>query len=147
MPALQRWILPCAEILTVGLPFCVFKLLTGLILLGTTLAPIGYVLLALGTVDLVLNLINLAALLVAHRRISAVCSTEIALRRAGDTRLGLAADVFLSFGLVAIVVGGGLLPRLPAWALSSWNLAVVLNVLGAGVGRLLGAVYRLRAEA
>ncbi|NVB79137.1 MAG: hypothetical protein HOV81_12120 [Kofleriaceae bacterium] len=145
--SLQRWILPSAEILTVGIPFCAFKLLTGHIALGSPFAPLGYALLALGSIDLVLNLVNLVALLAMRRRISAVCLTEAALRRRGSDDIGLALDVFLSFGLVALVVGCGLLLRLPAWALPIWNIAVVLNVLGAGVGRLFDAVRRDRAAA
>ncbi|MEZ4365204.1 MAG: hypothetical protein R2939_02815 [Kofleriaceae bacterium] len=143
--SLRRWVLPATEILTVGLPFCAFKLLTGLIALSSSVAaPVGYVLLGWGAVDLVLNLVNLGALLLRHRRVGAVCLTELALRRLGRATahadLGLAVDVFLAFGLVALVVGLGWLRRLGAEAVIVWNLAVVLNVLGAGVGRLVGAL-------
>jgi hypothetical protein len=136
-----RWILPSAEVVTVGLPFCVFKLLTGLILIGTALAPLGVGLIALGAIDLVLNGLNLATLLTAHRRVSGVCLADVLLGRgAAERELALALDMFLSFALVAAVVGFGLLLRLPAWALTLWNLAVVLNVLGAGIGRLVAAL-------
>ena len=64
----------------------------------------------------------------------------------GKSDLGLAVDVFVSFGLVALVIGAGLLPAAPAWALPLWNVAVVLNVLGAGVGRLLAAVVRSQSS-
>jgi hypothetical protein len=138
----QHWLVPSAEVLTVGLPFCVFKLLTGWIAVHTPLAPVGYALLALGAVDLVLNATNLAALLVAHRRVGGVCTLDVVLGR--DRDLALAVDVFLSFALVAIVVGFGLLLRLPRWALPLWNLAVVVNVVGAGAARLLTAI---RADA
>lgn len=142
---MQRWVLPSAEILTVGLPFCVFKLSAGAIALGApTLAPLGYALLALGAIDAVLNLVNLIALVAAHRRVSGVCLADVALRGRGD--LGLAIDVFLSFALVAVVIGFGLLLRMPRWALPIWNVAVVLNVLGAGIGRLFAAL-RERARA
>lgn len=117
-----------------GLPFCVFKLLTGWILVDPV-APLGYALLALGAVDAVLNMVNLVALLAAQRRAGPVCVAELAFRD-----LGLAVDVFVSFGLVAIVIGAGWLSRAPAWAVPLWNIAVVLNVLGAGTGRLLGAI-------
>jgi hypothetical protein len=144
--SLQRWLLPSTEVITVGLPFCVFKLLTGLIALGMPgLAPLGYALLALGALDTALNLINLLALLTVHRRLSAVCVTDVVVRRlrgSSDTELGLALDVFLSFSLVAVVIGFGLLLRIPGWALAVWNVAVVLNVVGAGVGRLLAAMRR-----
>lgn len=142
---MQRWVIPAAEILTVGLPFCVFKLSAGALALGTaSLAPLGYALLALGVMDALLNLVNLAALVIMRRRVSAVCLAEIVLRRRGPD-LGLAVDVFISFGIVAVVIACGLLTRVPAWALPIWNLAVVLNVLGAGVGRLVAAL-RSRSE-
>ncbi len=137
-PPTQRWLLAAVEVFTVGLPFCAFKLLTGEIALrSASLAPLGYALLALGLVDLVLNTFNLAALVIVHRRVSSVCVVELVLRLVGRRAdVGLAIDVFLSFGLVAVVVGFGLILRIPPWALPLWNLAVVLNVLGAGVGRL-----------
>lgn len=136
MSSLQRWVVPTGEILTVGIPFCVFKLVTGLVALDTT--PAGYALIALGSIDLVLNTINLIALLILRRRVSGVCLADVLLRDG----LGLAVDVFVSFGLVAIVIGTGLLRDAPAWTLPIWNLAVVLNVLGAGVGRLVGALRK-----
>ncbi|HEY4057943.1 MAG TPA: hypothetical protein VGM39_15115 [Kofleriaceae bacterium] len=148
--SLERWLLPSAEILTVGMPFCVFKLLTGLIALRSpALAPLGYALLALGSVDLLLNVANLFALLATGKRIGAVCLTDVLLRRlaSGDSELGLAVDVFLSFGLVAIVIGFGLILRIPTWAVPIWNIAVVLNVLGAGVGRVFEALRRGRKVA
>jgi hypothetical protein len=145
---LQRWVQPAAEILTVGVPFCVFKLVTGLIALRSdSLAPLGYGLLALGSVDLLLNVVNLVALLVTQKRIGAVCLSDVLLRRFGDSELGLAVDVFISFGLVAIVIGFGLLLRVPTWALPIWNIAVVLNVLGAGAGRLFVALRRVGSAA
>lgn len=114
------------EILTVGLPFCAFKLLTGLIAWPS---PIAYPLFALGAIDAVLNLVNMVAKV-------PTCFTDLVIRRHD---LALALDVMLSFALVAIVIGFSLLSRLPAWAAPIWSAAVVLNVLGAGVGRLLGA--------
>lgn len=133
--------MPAVEILTVGLPFCAFKLLTGAIV-GS---PLGYVLVALGAIDLVLNLVNLVALVAVHRRVSSVCLVELVLRQFGKAELGLAIDVFLSFGLVALVVGLSWIPRMPADGLPLWNLAVVLNVLGAGVGRLFSALRPVHA--
>jgi hypothetical protein len=142
---LHRWVVPSAEIISVGLPFCVFKLLTGLVALGTPLAPLGVALLALGAFDTALNLGNLATLLVARRRLTWVCTTDLLLRRRDDD-LGVALDVFVSFTLVAVVIGFGLLARVPAPLMPLWNAAVVLNVLGAGIGRLLGTRRRPAAD-
>lgn len=115
------------EILTVGLPFCAFKLLTGLIAYPS---PVAYPLLILGAIDAVLNLLNLVVKV-------PTCFLDVVLPRRHE--LALALDVFISFALVAIVIGFSLLPQLPAWALPIWSAAVILNVLGAGVGRLLAA--------
>lgn len=150
--AARRWILPSVEILSVGLPFCAFKALTGFILWEVPgAAPIGFGLLLLGAIDLGLNLVNLLFLLGAQRRLGAVCLTELLWRRFGrktGTDLGLALDVLLSFSLVALVVGLGWIPRLPAGTAPVWNVAVVLNVLGAGIGRVISALMspRMRTE-
>ena len=146
-PSSRPWLLPSVEIVTVGLPFCAFKVLTGLVLVHTAaLRPFGVALVALGVIDLGINLTNLFALLVAHRRLTGVCLADVVLRWLGrngpHADLGLAIDVFMSFVLVAVVIGAGLLAHLPRWALVSWNVAVVVNVLGAGLGRLVAALRR-----
>lgn len=141
--ALTARLVPLAEVVTVGLPFCAFKLLTGLVLLQLpAFRVLGFLLLACGAVDLLINLLNVGSLAFTGRRVLGVCLTDVLLRSRERTDLGIALDVFLSFGLVAVVIGGGLLLRLPGWALACWNAAVILNVLGAGIGRLLSALRR-----
>lgn len=151
VPSGRSWALASAEILTVGFPFCIFKLLTGVALMGTpSLRVLGWTLVGLGAIDVVFNALNLASLLFLRRRVCGVCLVDVLVRRLerrpprGD--LGVAIDVLLSFGLVAIVIGSGLLARLPSWALPLWNVSVVLNVLGAGIGRVLAALHERRAN-
>lgn len=139
--------LAAAEIITVGLPFCAFKVLTGMALLEVgAVGRVGIVLVALGAIDLAYNLLNLGALVVGRRRLVAVCLLAHVQRRFSRSTppsdLGIAVDVFLSFALVALVVGGGLIPRIRADLLPVWNVAVVLNVLGAGMSRLLGSLQQ-----
>lgn len=121
---------------TVGLPFCGFKVLSGLSFGG----PFGAALVALGAVDAVLNLANLAGLLLVRRRLVAACALALAAGGAGgDARrrdLGAALDVALSFALVALMIGLGRIAPLPPDRLRAWNACVILNVLGAGLGRL-----------
>ena len=63
-----RRLLHLLEIATVGLPFCAFKFLTGGVLLGMgAWRPLGWVMLALGAVDLVLNLANFSLANVAPK--------------------------------------------------------------------------------
>lgn len=128
------------EVLTVGLPFCVFKLLTGLFL-----GPLGWPLVALGAVDAAMNLANLVALAALRRRILPLCSAQVLLRRL-NPELTAALDVALSFVLVAIVIGANLLGRFPPAWVRLWSFAVVMNVLGAGWFQVNLAYARLIPE-
>ena len=141
----SSWRWAVAEIISVGLPFCAFKIVTGIVALHRpSLAILGYGLLALGVIDLALNAANFASLLLLRRRIAPVCLSQWLVDRITTTKrgVGVAIDVLISFILVAIVVGFGLFGGLSPWTLRCWNLAVVLNVLGAGIGQLLTALRR-----
>ena len=59
--------------------------------------------------------------------------------------LGNSIDVLLSFSLVAIVIGGGFIKQLTPDHLYLWNLAVILNVFGAGSSRLTASIKNLKA--
>ena len=100
--------------------------------------------LALGAIDFALNVANLASLLLLRRRIAPVCLSQWLVDRVITTKreVGVAIDVLISFVLVAVVVGFGLFGGLSPWTLRCWNIAVVLNVLGAGIGQLLTALRR-----
>lgn len=134
------------EVVTIGLPFCAFKILTGL-------AFGQYWLIAWGGVDLLINLVNLFGLLVFKRRLFDACFLSFVVhsfkRPSADRKghwqdFGNAADVFVSFILVAVMVGGGFLSYLDQSQMLIWNVSVVLNVLGAGLSRLTGSIKNLR---
>ena len=73
-----------------------------------------------------------------------MCTTDLFVRRLGGRAdVGLAVDLCLSFALVALValvVGAGWLAHAASPTVTAWNAAVVLNVLGAGIGRLAAAL-------
>lgn len=134
------------EIITIGLPFCAFKVFTGIFLQQHWLA-------ALGAIDLAINVTNLIALLILKKRIIDSCLFSIVVRKitkpSADKKdkykdLGNAFDVFLSFVLVAYMIGSGRISELPPVHLQLWNLSVVLNVLGAGFGRVNQSLKQLR---
>jgi hypothetical protein len=139
--------LTLVEILTVGLPFCLFKAACGVVLLGAGRLPwLGWLLVAWGAADTVLNGVNAITVGALGRRGLSVCLLQALTRAVRHTErsanLGTALDLMLSFVLVAVMIGTGALSRLsPAW-LSAWNGAVVLNVLGAGALRLADALRR-----
>ena len=134
-----------AEVLVVGLPFCAFKIVTGVTIATLPAWKVfGIFLVAFGLVDAAINILNLLSLTFVKRRVTELCVLDLLVRRfdrrTPSSDLGIALDIFVSFGLVAAVVGFGLFSRMPTWANTLWNVAVVLNVLGAGVGRLYGSL-------
>ena len=142
------------EVLSVGLPFCVFKIAAGAAFRsgGGALAGAGPALLALGAVDLLFNGANFVGLVLIRRRVLDACFLSFAARRFhGPMRksprtlqdFGNSLDVLISFTLVAYMVGAGRLRILPPRLLAYWNAAVVLNVLGAGLGRFTESVRNL----
>ena len=146
------------EVLSVGFPFCVFKLAAGEALRahGGAWSLAGLLLVALGTVDLVFNAANFAGLVLIRRRVLDACFFSFAARLfSGAARksrwtlqdFGNSIDVLLSFALVAYMVGAGRLKELGGPMLGYWNAAVVLNVLGAGLLRFTESVRNLTEEA
>jgi len=133
------------EVITVGFPFCVFKGGVGLWCIQRGMPWVGVPLLLLAGADALLNTANLLALATARRRWVPACVLSAVTQRLGlfpDSPhawladFGNALDMLLAFTLVAGMVGTGMLRELDARVLAAWNGAVVLNVLGAGMGRL-----------
>lgn len=138
------------EVVTVGLPYCVFKLLTGSYLLSfahPAARALGALLFALGALDLVINGANLGSLLLRGRRALDTCVLAYAARwhapqapSPARRELGNSLDVALSCLLVAGMLGSGSMRELPPARALAWNVCVILNVLIAGVNRLRGAM-------
>ena len=134
------------EIITVGLPFCAFKIIAGLGLNQNWLT-------VWGALDLAINSINMLSLLLVRKRLLDACLLSLAIRAAkhpkGEAKslwqdLGNSVDVLLSFALVAFMLGGGFLPTLAPLHLQVWNASVILNVLGAGSSRLSQSIEGLK---
>ena len=139
------------EVVTIGLPFCCFKILGGLAALtwiqdepSVLLMAVGVVFVALGLLDFLINGLNLISLLLLGRRVLDACLLSVVLRRIGRFTahpeahwrdFGNSTDVLLSFMIVAVMVGKGFLNLVPPEALALWNTCVVFNVLGAGLSR------------
>jgi hypothetical protein len=135
------------EIMTIGLPFCAFKIVTGLFLNQPWLT-------SLGVIDLGINLTNSVSLLFLKRRVFDACLLSFLTRllkkptqvvKAKWQDLGNSIDVLLSFSLVAYMIGGGFIKDLPKDYLSIWNISVILNVFGAGFSRLEISIRNLKS--
>jgi hypothetical protein len=141
LSAFQR-LLVFVEAATIGVPFAVFKIVSGaaLLQLGAP-ALAGWALVVLGVLDALVNLLNAVVVACFGARLLPICVLDILLirRRKG---LGPALDMMLSFSLVAAMIGTGHIGELPPSSLAAWNLAVICSVLGAGALRVLEATRR-----
>ncbi len=145
--------LTCFNTVTVGLPFCGFKIVTGLYLLhnykdGAFNIALASILLGLGILDAIFNLGNLLTLSLQGKRYLPICLftliSEKILRhfeKSPDDYLefGAALDTLIAFTLVALMILDEALGKINAWQLFIWNWSVILNVLGAGFGRFWSA--------
>lgn len=136
------------EIITIGLPFCVFKMVTGLLMNQSWLV-------GLGILDFLINGVNLISMVFLRKRVFDACSLSFLVRifkkPSKDHQekwqdFGNALDVLLSFSLVALVIGGGYIQEVPPQQLWFWNLSVVLNVFGAGYSRMTGSIQKLKSS-
>lgn len=134
-PSLRRRLWDAAM---TGVPFGVFKLGLGVYLHGHVAPTLGAVVVVWGVLDVVLNVLAVAA----PSRVSFCVLSNVGRlldarsRQGGWEALLLAVDTLLSFGIVAGMVGLRLLPDLPEALRRAWDAAVVLNVLAAGLERV-----------
>jgi hypothetical protein len=133
------------EGLTIGLPFCAFKIITGLYLGHSWLVVLGFV-------DTFINLFNMLGIVLKKKRFLNACLLSIIIsqikRPNADTKMrwedfGNSLDVVLSFALVALMISMGNLKFLPENHLIWWNVSVVLNVFGAGLSRITDSLKNL----
>lgn len=134
------------DIITIGLPFCVFKITTGLVY-GQ------YWLIGIGLIDTFINLFNLSSLVFLRKKFLATCLLSFLSRKLISTKsgnkhnwseLGESLDVLLSFSIVAYIIGSGNIVNYPNPHIIFWNWAVVFNVLGAGSARMIESIKRVR---
>ena len=119
------------EVITIGLPFCAFKIIAGLYLNQ-------YWLVALGVIDLIINVLNLLSLMIRKKRAFDAClfSFIVNLIKKPGVEIkhkwqdfGNSIDVLLSFTLVAYIIGGGRIRMIPPELGKIWDISVVLNYL------------------
>lgn len=142
-PSLRRrlW-----DVAMTGVPFGVFKLGFGVFLHGHAPA-LGALIVAWGVLDVALNVVAAALPAVSFCVLSNVGrALDARSPQGGWEALLLAVDTLLSFAIVAFMIGFTLLPGLPAALRRTWDVAVVMNVLAAGLERVW-VTARARAAA
>ncbi|MBI4953381.1 MAG: hypothetical protein HY908_15230 [Myxococcales bacterium] len=125
-------------VLLTGIPFGIFKVGGGLIAYEDLHPAVGGVVVAWGLVDLVLNVLSL---FFARTFSPCVLSNlgrhlETSKQEGSRELLGLAVDTLFSFSIVATVIWFRRLGSLPPAMIRVWEIAVIANVMGAGLERV-----------
>ncbi len=131
--ALQRFFIwPFFLSLTIGIPFCIYKLLFGLSAArsGTpALVLLGLVLVAWACADLLMNAGRSIYDLAGRPAPFEYCTIAQIGRAFGRPTVFLAIDTFLSFGAICVMLWSGWIGRLPLVEITLWNGATTLNLI------------------
>lgn len=127
---------PAFQALTIGVPFCVFKLLLGTlcIRIGTEQQPgllafSGWTIAAWATADLAMNFARVFFHLAGRESPIEYCTIAQLGRLFGRPRLFLAIDTFLSFGIICFALWSGWITLLRPAETYLWYGATTLNLI------------------
>jgi hypothetical protein len=126
---------PTFQALTIGVPFCIFKLLFGVLSIRTStgqssyLVLFGWLVIAWASVDLAMNLARAFFHLSGRESPVEYCTIAQAGRIFGRPRLFLAIDTFLSFSIICFVLWSGWIKDLGIVESYLWYAATTLNLI------------------
>lgn len=131
---------PTFQALTVGVPFCIFKLLFGLLALraaadqrSIALAAFGWLIVAWAATDLSMNLARVVFHLSGRASPVEYCVIAQAGRLFGRPRLFLAIDTLISFSIICFVLWSGWIVQLRQAESYLWYAATTLNLISISV--------------
>jgi hypothetical protein len=124
---------PTFQALTIGVPFCIFKLLFGLLAIRTNLIALSYLIVFWASIDL---LMNIGRIIYDQADLTSpieYCIIAQAGRIVHRPRLFLAIDTLLSFGIICLVLWSGWIKLLHLSESYLWYAATTLNLMGIAV--------------
>ena len=126
---------PTFQALTIGVPFCIFKLLFGVLSIrigveqSSFLLLLGWLIIAWASADLAMNLTRVVYHLSGRESPVEYCTIAQAGRIYGRPRLFLAIDTFLSFSIICFVLWSGWIKDLGTVESYLWYAATTLNLI------------------
>ena len=129
---------PTFQALTIGVPFCIFKLLFGLLALRTgaasvSLSAFGWLVMAWALADLLMNLARVFFHLAGRAAPIEYCTIAQAGRLFKRPRLFLAIDTLITFSIICFVLWSGWIVRLSLQESYLWYAATTLNLISISV--------------
>jgi hypothetical protein len=129
---------PAFQALTIGVPFCIFKLLFGLLALRSgapsgVLVVFAWAVISWAVVDLIMNLARIFFHLTGREAPIEYCTVAQVGRLFGRPRLFLAVDTLLSFSIICFVLWSGWITLLGVRESYFWYAATTLNLISISV--------------
>ena len=118
--------------LTIGIPFCIYKLLFGLAAVRTgtpALIQFGLIVIGWACTDLLMNAGRSIYDLSGRPAPFEYCTIAQIGRAFGRPATFLAIDTLLSFGAICLMLWSGWIGRLPSPEIALWNGATTLNLI------------------
>lgn len=129
---------PAFQALTIGVPFCVFKLIFGLLALRAAassfvLCLIAGLIIAWALADLIMNLVRIFFHLSGRVAPVEYCTIAQAGRLFKRPGLFLAIDTLFSFSIICFVLWSGWITQLSPQETYFWYAATTLNLISVSV--------------
>ena len=129
---------PAFQALTIGIPFCVFKLLFGLLALragasSVALCILAWLFIAWALTDLIMNLARIFFHMSGRETSLEYCTIAQAGRLIKRPRLFLAIDTLISFSIICFVLWSGWITLLGRQESYFWYAATTLNLISVSV--------------
>lgn len=131
--------------LTIGIPFCVFKLIFGLsaMRVGTPgFVAFGWIVIAWASADLAMNIGRSAYDLAGRIAPFEYCTIAQVGRRLGRPMVFLAIDTLLSFTIISLMLWSGWITRLTLVESYLWYGATTLNLISLSVVSLYNEIRK-----
>lgn len=143
---------PSFQAITIGVPFCVFKLLFGLMCCragseygSMGLVALGWLIAVWAAADLVMNLLRAAFHMMGHSSPIEYCTIAQLGRHFSNPRFFLAIDTFLSFSIICLALWSGWIGYLTRPESYLWYAATTLNLISLSLVSLW-LEYRRRSK-
>jgi hypothetical protein len=144
--AIQRFFIrPFFLSLTIGIPFCVFKLLFGVIAYRTgnpALILFGGIVIAWACLDLLMNTSRSVYDLAGRPAPFEYCSIAQIGRLMHRPLVFLAIDTLLSFLIICLMLWSGWITSLSQWELYLWYSATTLNLISLSLVSLYNEIRK-----
>jgi hypothetical protein len=131
---------PTFQVLTIGVPFCAFKLIFGALCLqigadqtSRFLVAFGWLILAWASMDLMMNIAIVLFHMTDRNSPVEYCTIAQIGRIFQRPKLFLAFDTFISFSIICLILWSGWIGRLSLEESYIWYAATTLNLIGISI--------------